>query len=183
MVKTVIYIQNMRCDCCIQMVKIVLKAMGILFLEVELGKAILCDELSPKQEKKLTECLSEIKHPLLKNKENLSVEKIEHYIQQWIELEVIGERPKLSYYLADKLCYCYKSIENYFVQKTGKSIRVYKIKYRAKCAEHQLRTSDIDIAEIAQNLHYSGKEHLCKQFKQVMGKSPEQFRKDLLPEK
>ncbi len=110
------------------------------------------------------------------DKKNRLVEKIKNVI---IELNDHAEeqlQTNFSNYLSKKLDYDYTYLANLFSEVEGIPIQKFIITKRIERVKELIVNNDMNLTEIAWELHYSSVAHLSNQFKKVTGYTPSQFK-------
>ena len=82
-----------------------------------------------------------------------------------------------SDYLAEKLNYSYSYLSTLFSETTHTSIENYIILSKVDKAKDLLINTDLNLTEVAYQLHYSSVAHLSRQFKKTTGLTPSLFQK------
>ena len=102
---------------------------------------------------------------------------IEEYIQNICKQiqENVAESTSLSTF-ASKLGYSTTYLGKIFHKLTGVSFSQYLLNARINQAKLLLRTSNLSISAIAEQLGYYDTSHFIKQFKQIVGRSPNVYR-------
>lgn len=65
-----------------------------------------------------------------------------------------------------------------FKERTGLTFSTYLTNCRVEQAKHQLRQSDIPLAELAQELGFDNQQYFSRVFKRVVGTTPGRYRKE-----
>ena len=171
---TTINIKNMVCPRCISAVRAILVSMGFDVEEVNLGEAVIKDDLSKEKIETLANKLQKEGFELLDDPRSCLVEQIKIGVLQWVRMSV--QRPKLSDYISDIAHRDYSSLSKLFTQVKGVTIEHFAIQHRVEYAKELLSYSQHSISEIAYMLGFSSPAHLTSQFKQQTGMSPKEFR-------
>lgn len=148
--------------------------MGLTVKEVELGEAVIIEDLSEEQRKSLASNLQVEGFELLDDPRSCLVEQIRIGVLQWVRMSF--RRPKLSDYISDIAHRDYSSLSKLFSQVKGVTIEHFAIQHRVEYAKELLSYSQHSISEIAYTLGYSSPADLTSQFKQQTGMSPKAFR-------
>lgn len=166
----------MVCNRCIFAVKGILQQLDIDFEEVNLGQAILKEELDSEKLTQLSKSLQDIGFEIIDDKRTRLIEKIKSVI---IELIYKSEHPlniNLSDFLADKVNYDYKYLSSIFSEVEGKTIEKYYISQKIERVKELLVYDELNLSEIAFKLGYSSVAHLSSQFKKITGLTPSHFK-------
>lgn len=164
----------MCCTRCIKAVGATLVSLNLTAKAINLGDAIIEEELSSKDTLALSKALKEQGFELLDDPRACIVEAVRVAVLQWVRMT--DARPKLSDYVSEQLCKDYSCLSKLFSQVRGVTIEHYAIQHRIEYAKELLCYSMISISQIAYQLGYSSPAHFAAQFKQSTGMSPKAFR-------
>ncbi|MDG1776143.1 MAG: AraC family transcriptional regulator [Crocinitomicaceae bacterium] len=170
-------IKNMVCDRCIKVVRDLLNTKDILFIKVELGCVHLSQDMNAGKVEKLNELLKVEGFEILKDKEQQIVEGVKFTVVSEVR-GYTNRTPVQSFQeiLSHDLKINYSKISRLFSQVEGKSIERFVILQKIERAKELMTYNELTMSEIAYELNYSSPQHLSKQFKQVTGFSPTEFR-------
>lgn len=166
----------MVCIRCKMVVKEELKKLGLHYVMVELGEAEIMEDLSPGQHDQFRDALLKSGLELMDDKKSVLIEKIKTII---IELTHYSEEPlsvKLSEFLSRKLSYDYTYLANLFSEVQGTTIEQFYIFHKIERVKELLVYNELNLTEIAYQMHYSSVSHLSAQFKKVTGLTPSHFK-------
>ena len=149
-------------------------SMGVTPESIELGEAVVKEELTEEQLKLLAKKLLDEGFELLDDPRSCLVEQIKVGVLQWVRMN--SQRPKLSDYISNITHRDYSSLSKLFTQVKGVTIEHFAIQHRVEYAKELLSYSQNTVSEIAYMLGYSSPAHLTSQFKQQTGMSPKVFR-------
>lgn len=157
---------------CKMMVETELQKLGLRYALVDLGMVELPEDITILQREKLKENLLKSGLELLDDKKSILIEKIKTVITELIQHS--GELPKINYsdYLSEKLNYDYMYLSNIFSEVKGTTIQQFIIIHKIEKVKELLLYDELNLTEIAHQLHYSSVAHLSTQFKKVTGLSP-----------
>ena len=161
---------------CKMLVRKELEKLGFLFTIVELGVIEVMHDLTSTQLNKLKSRLLEYGLELMDDKKTILVEKIKHTIIEMVQSDIVLKY-NFSIYLSEKLNHSYVYLSNLFSTHQGYSIEHFIIKNKIERVKELILYDELNITEISIKMHYSSISHLSKQFKQVTGISPSQFKK------
>lgn len=171
-----IFIKNMVCDRCILAVKSQLKALGMDVQSIELGKAVVYGKEIDKR--KISEALVKVGFELLEDKNAKLVNKIKSFIIDYVHNRKEGQRKlKLSALIEKEAGMDYNYVSGIFSSIENSTIEKYFILQKIEKVKELLTYGELTLNEIALQLDYSSTAHLSKQFKDVTGFSPSEFRK------
>lgn len=169
-------IKNMVCDHCIAAVRKALTDLGHDVISVELGRAEIGGELADEDMRQLSERLESLGFELIVSQEKGIVERIKHVMLEAVRRnEPLEER--LSDYLARMIGKDFRSLSRLFAESEGRTIERYHILLKTEYVKELLLDGELNISEIAYRLGYSSAAHLSRQFKEVTGMTPTEFRR------
>ena len=167
----------MVCVRCKIIVRNVLEALEIPFVEIELGRVKISSELSSDQRNKLDSALKYYDLELMDNAKKILVERIKIVIVEMFHA-ADGERIiKLSEQLSTSLQYDYTYLANTFSEVEKSTIEKFYILKKIERVKELIKYERLSIKEISYQLSYSSVSHLSKQFKKVTGLTPANFKK------
>ena len=173
----VIFIKNMVCNRCILVVTKMLKDLHLTPLKVELGMAIVREQLQPADREAIKTALEKYGFELIDDKRVRVIEQIRTAIIELVHYENNTSKLKLSEYLKEKCHYDYSFLSKLFSEVNGISIEKYYIAQKVERIKELLVYDELSISEIADLLQYSSVAHLSTQFHNVTGMSPSQFKR------
>ena len=173
----VIFIKNMVCNRCILVVTEMLKDLHLTPLKVELGMAIVQEQLQPADRETIKAALEKYGFELIDDKRMRMIEQIRTAIIELVHYEDNTSKLKLSEYLKEKCHYDYSFLSKLFSEVNGISIEKYYIAQKVERIKELLVYDELSISEIADVLQYSSVAHLSTQFHNVTGMSPSQFKR------
>jgi AraC-like DNA-binding protein len=171
-----LYIKNMVCIRCKMVVKSELEKLGLHYVVVELGEAEIMENISAEQHDQFKAALLKSGLELMDDKKGVLIQKIKNII---IELTHYSEEPlniKLSEYLSQKLNHDYTYLANIFSEVAGITIEKFFIAHKIERVKELLVYNEINLTQIAYQMHYSSVAHLSAQFKKVTGLTPSHFK-------
>lgn len=171
-----LYIKNMVCTRCKIVVKQELIKLGIHFSMVELGEVEIIENISCEQQNQLRAALLKAGLELMDDSKSVLIEQIKNVI---IDLVHNSEEPlaiKFSEYLHQKLNHDYTYLANLFSEVQGTTIEQFLITHKIERVKELLVYDQINLTEIAYQMHYSSVAHLSTQFKKVTGLTPSHFK-------
>ncbi len=165
---------SMRCK---MAVKEVLKKLGLHFIIVDMGIVDIMENISREQREQLRIELSKSGLELMEDKKAVLIEKIKNVIIELIHFT--GELPKTNFsdFLSTKLNYDYTYLANLFSEVQGTTIEHFIIAHKIERVKELIIYDELNLTEIAWNMHYSSVAHLSNQFKKITGLSPSHFKK------
>lgn len=157
-------------------VKEQLAKLGLHFDMVEMGFVDISDDVSDQLRDQIKNALFEFGLELMEDKKAILIERIKIAIIEMIHYT--DELPKTNFsdYLSNKLNYDYTYLANIFSESQGFSIESFIISHKIERIKELLIYNEMNITEIAWNMHYSSVAHLSNQFKKLTGLTPSQFK-------
>jgi len=166
----------MVCIRCKMLVKDELTKLGLHYTVVELGEADILEHISNEQHEQFKIALSKSGLELMDDKKSILIEKIKNVI---VELTHYSEDPltvNFSEYLSQKLNHNYTYLANLFSEVQGTTIEKFLIMHKIERVKELLVYNELNLTEIAYQMHYSSVAHLSAQFKKVTGLTPSHFK-------
>jgi len=166
----------MVCIRCKMVVKEELTKLGLHFTTVELGEAEIMGKMSEEQHGQFKVALLRSGLELMDDKKSVLIQKIKNVI---IELAHYSEEPltvNLSEFLSEKLHHDYTYLANLFSEVQGTTIEKFFIAHKIERVKELLVYDELNLTEIAYQMHYSSVAHLSAQFKKVTGLTPSHFK-------
>jgi YesN/AraC family two-component response regulator len=157
-------------------VKEELTKLGYHYISVELGEVEVIESVSDQQHELIRLALLKSGLELMDDKKSILIQKIKNVI---IELVHYSEEPltiNFSEYLSKKLNYDYTYLANLFSEVQGTTIEKFLIAHKIERVKELLVYNELNLTEIAYQMHYSSVAHLSAQFKKVTGLTPSHFK-------
>lgn len=171
-----IYIKDMVSIRCKMIVVSELKKLGIDFLSVEMGSALLPDTVCSEKVVLFKNALMNCGLGILEDKKSIIVERIRTIMIDFVYNDEGPLKINFSEYLADKLSYDYTYLSNMFSEVTAVNIESYIIALKMERAKELLVYGDCTLSEISNKLNYSSLAYLSGQFKKHTGLTPSSFK-------
>jgi AraC-like DNA-binding protein len=150
---------------------------GLHCVEVELGRVIIEEEvLTPSQRDELISRLQEAGLELMQDKNSILIERIKNVIIEMIHYNDGLPSVNYSQFISDSLNYSYTYLSNLFSSANGTTIQQFIIKHKIEKVKEMLIYEDVTLTEVAYKMQYSSVAHLSKQFKEVTGMTPTEYR-------
>ncbi len=165
----------MVCPRCKTAVEGVLKQMGLRVVSVELGKAVVQDELTTQKRQLLNKNLLSLGFEIIEDKRNQQIEMIKNAVIDFVRYQN-NSKEKLSVYIARKINADYNLISKMFSESEGITIEKYFILQKVERIKELLSYGELNLNEIADQLGYSSSAYLCSQFKSVTGMTPSKYK-------
>ena len=111
------------------------------------------------------------------DKKAVLIEKIKNAIIEMVHYK--DELPKTNFsdYLSEKLNYDYTYLANLFSEVQGTTIEKFIISHKIERVKELIIYDELNLTEIAWNMHYSSVAHLSNQFRKITGLTPSHFKK------
>jgi len=170
-----IHVKNMVCSRCTEAVEYIFKEQGVVIKNIELGQVIV-DEITEQQILSIESNLNQKGFEILKEKNSILIQKIKNIIINHVESHHESKQ-KFSEFLSKKIGYDYSYISRIFSSNTGYTIEKYFSLQRIEKTKELIKYDELNLSEIAYKLNYSSVAHLSKQFKQITGMNPSEFKR------
>lgn len=168
------YMVSIRCK---MVVRAELEKLGLHITTVELGEAVIQEDISSEMRDGLNTALKKSGIELMEDKKSIIIEKIKSVI---VELVHYSEEPldvNLSDHLSQKLSLNYTYLANLFSESQGVTIEHFHIMHKIERVKELLIYDELNVTEIAWKMNYSSVAHLSNQFKKLTGLTPSFFKK------
>ena len=172
-----LFIKNMVCIRCKMVVKTELTKLGLHYTSVELGEVDIVEDISALEHEQFKAALLKSGLELMEDKKSVLIQKIKNVI---IELVHYSEEPlaiNFSEYLSQKLQHDYTYLANLFSEVQGTTIEHFLITHKIERVKELLVYDELNLTEIAYQMHYSSVAHLSAQFKKVTGFNASHYKK------
>lgn len=177
MATTTLHIRNMVCNRCILVVRQLLEGIGLTPLHIELGKAIVQEELPETEREALKRALEAVGFELIDDRRSVLIEQLRNAVIELVHDHDNDLRTNLSDYLSAKFHSDYSALSKLFSEMTGTTLEKYYIAQKIERVKELLVYGELSLGEIADKLRYSSTAHLSAQFKSVTGMTPSEFRR------
>jgi len=169
----------MVCPRCIQAVRTSLNELEIPFANVVLGEAWLKVNPTSEQISSLQQNLHEQGFELLDDSRKQLIEKVKTLLIGLIQDPNQELHINYSSYLSEAVGKDYRYLSSLFSELSGITIEKYIIHLKVEKIKEFIFYDEMSISEIAYKMHYSSPAHLSRQFKQVTGFSPKEYKKQM----
>jgi len=169
-----LHIKNMVCARCVNTVRDELQRMGLVVHRVTLGEAVV-DGIIQREEVRAR--LEAQGFELLEHHAARLVEQVKTIVIQLVHtdaLETMTER--ISEYIARTVGKDYEYLSHLFSSVEAMTLERYVILQKIERVKELLMYDELTLSEIAYRLGYSSTAHVSRQFKEVVGMSPSQFK-------
>ena len=156
-------------------VKEELKKLGLHYI-VDMGVADIMENITAEQREQIRTGLIKSGLELMDDKKAVLIEKIKTVIIEMVHFT--DELPKTNFsdYLSEKLNYDYTYLANLFSEVQGTTIEKFIISHKIERVKELIIYDELNLTEIAWNMHYSSVAHLSNQFKKITGLTPSHFK-------
>ena len=154
-----------------------LDKIGLNYSSVELGEVNIRESISDEQRDQLKIALLKSGLELMDDNKAIQIEKIKNVIVEMIYYADELPKTKTSDHISSKLNHDYTYLSNLFSEVTGTTIEHFIIIHKIEKVKELLIYNEMNLTEIAYEMHYSSVAHLSNQFKKVTGLTPSHFKK------
>ena len=157
-------------------VKEELSKLGLHYI-VDMGVADVMETITTDQHDRIKAGLLKSGLELMDDKKAMLIERIKNTIIEMVHYT--EELPKINFsdYLSEKLHYDYTYLANLFSEIQGITIEKFIINHKIERVKELIIYDELNLTEIAWNMHYSSVSHLSNQFKKITGLTPSHFKK------
>ncbi|MDF1549160.1 MAG: AraC family transcriptional regulator [Bacteroidales bacterium] len=161
---------------CKMVVKEELKKLGLHYIIVDMGIVDIMENITTGQLCQIKTALLKSGLELMEDKKAVLIEKIKNAIIEMVHY--MDELPKTNFsdYLSEKLNYDYTYLANLFSEVQGTTIEKFIILHKIERIKELIIYGELNLTEIAWNMHYSSVAHLSNQFKKITGLTPSHFK-------
>ena len=162
---------------CKMIVKSELEKLCIPYSSVELGDAVISEDITEEKKEELKLALKLSGLELMDDHKSILIEKIKNVIIEMVHYTDDPIKVNFSEYLSNKLNYDYTYLSNLFTEVQGTTIEKFIIFHKIERVKELIVYDELNLSEIAYKLHYSSVAHLSNQFKKITGLTPSHFKK------
>jgi AraC-like DNA-binding protein len=166
----------MVCIRCQMVVKSELEKLGLHYTYVKIGEADIVENMMPEQLEQFNNGLKKAGLVLMDDKKSILVEKIRSSIIELVHFTEDQIKVNLSDFLSEKIGYDYTYLANQFSEINGITIEKFYLTHKIERVKELIVYGDLNLSEIAYNMHYSSVAHLSNQFKKFTGMTPTHFK-------
>ena len=166
----------MVCNRCIKVVKEELVRNNINFMEVGLGFIKFKEKISNKNllknilKKEGFEFVEDYETSIVSQIKSLIIENIHHKKNKPLH-------QNFSDFLSLNINLGYSQLSKFFSELEAKTIEQFIIEQKIEKVKELLIYNELSLSQISYDLNYSSPQHLSRQFKQITGLTPTQFKK------
>jgi len=172
-----LFIKNMVCNRCIQVVEEDLSKAGYKVMDIKLGEVLLADEFPDEDIPAIKEMLEKRGFELLEDKSRKLIERIKNLTIEIIHQSNTALKVNYSSFFEKEIGRDYKFLSTLFSSVEGITIEHYIILQKIEKVKELLIYDELTLSEISYQLNYSSVQHLSNQFKKTSGMSPSSFKK------
>lgn len=172
-----IYIKNMACLHCQEVVKSELEKLGVRRAVINQGEVKISQEISPLKREQLNLALKRSGFELMDPEKIALVKKIRNIIDEMVHYSEDQLKAILPEYLSKKLKYDYSYLINLFSEVYNTTIEKYFVISKIEKVKELMIYYRLNLTEISYQLNYDNIAQLTNQFKEVTGISPCKFQK------
>jgi AraC-like DNA-binding protein len=161
---------------CKMVVKEELKKLGLHFILVDMGVVDVMEDINEEQRKQIRTALLVAGLELMDDKKAVLIERIKNVIIDMVHYSDELTKTNFSDYISEKLDYDYTYLSNLFSEVQGITIEKFIISHKIERVKELIIYDELNLTEIAWNMHYSSVAHLSNQFKKITGLTPSHFK-------
>jgi len=174
-----ILLKNMLCSCCIQMLKNSLIQLGIEVLSIKLGEAQIAYDPKITTRKQIAEAVEKIGLELITDKNQAVVEEIKQTVIELIHyMNNVNSVVRKSEYLVEKMGKSYQTLSKLFSKYEPITLEKFILLQKIERVKELALDDKYTLSEIAWMMDYSSPHHLSNQFKQLVGVSLSDYKKN-----
>ena len=171
-----LYIKNMVCPRCKMAVETILDEVGIEYVYVELGEALLQYPPSEEEMDEFKKRIEAIGFELLDDQKKMMIEKVKSLLIELAQKGEINEHLALSEYVSKHIHKEYSTISKLFTQLESITLEQYFILQKIEKVKEWLVYDEYTLSEISYKLGYSSVAYLSNQFRKITGLTPSAFK-------
>ena len=183
MTRSHLYIKNMCCNRCIEIVGKLLKKAGYKPVSVIVGEVEIAKSLSQNALHKIREQLHTRGFDIAERNDEKIVVRIQALVFKYLN-EIVSKdasHNKLSTYLTEMMQRNYYHLSHIFSINSGMTIEKYYIRLKIEKAKELIMIDELSLSEIAWQLGYSSSQTFSTQFKKETGKTPGEYKINPVP--
>ncbi len=166
----------MVCDRCKMAVETLLQRQHLTPVEVDLGRAVVAEEVSAQQREAFREALEAWGFELLDDRRQQTMQLIKASIIKLVHYKGNASAVNLSAMLSEELHQDYSALSKLFSECASMTIERYYMEQRIERVKELLTYGEMTLTEIAQQMNYSSVAYLSSQFKTITGMRPSEFK-------
>ena len=171
-----LFIKNMVCRRCAAVVEQELKKLGLIYIAISLGEIETLDNITLQQRAELKTALALNGLELMDDKKAILIERIKIAVIEMVYYAKEAPKTNFSNYLGKKLNHNYIYLSNIFSETEHVTIEHFMLVHKIERVKELLSYNELNLTEIAWNMHYASVAHLSRQFKKIAGSTPSFFK-------
>lgn len=172
-----IYVKNMACLRCQEVVKSELEKLGLKKSVVNPGEVKIQEDISPAKREQLSQALKKSGFEIMDPAKVILVKRIRNIIDEFFYYSEEQMKEFLPAYLSKKLKFDYSYLSELFSEVYNTTIEKYFVTSKIERVKELLVYYRLNLTEISYQLNYNNIAHLTNQFKEVTGIPPSKFQK------
>lgn len=172
-----IYVKNMACLHCQELVKSELEKLGVKKAVISQGEVKITGEVSPFKKEQLNQALKRSGFELMDPQKVMLVKRIRNIVDQFLHYSEEQMKSYLPGYLSRKLRYDYSYLSELFSEVYNTTIEKYFVISKIERVKELLVYYKLNLTEISYQLNYNSVSQLSNQFREVTGITPHNFLK------
>lgn len=174
---TEIFVRGMVCSRCKSIVEKGISDLGYKVSSVNLGKLSMAHPIDSVSLLAIQNFLSSNGFEIISGRKSKLITQIKKIVAEMLsEPKKVRDSLKYSALLAENLSMNYDSISRIFTESEGITLEKYIIQKRMERVKELLVSTQLTVSEITHITGYGSINHLSRQFKEVTGLPPTQFR-------
>lgn len=174
-------LSNMLCDCCLKLLEIELKQMGIEVRKAKLGDITIAFDPSQIEMKKIEQLFKSLGFGIIADKEKALVESIKHVVIELVHHTTFNAMVRNSDFIVSRFNITYQHLSTIFSRHEHITLEKYIILQRIEKVKELIQNDEFSLSEIAFMMGYSSVQYLSTQFKLITGYSVTEYK--ALPDK
>jgi len=179
MIRQKLIIKNMLCQCCVKLVKRILRDAGVNIIRIDLGEAEVDFDPEVSSLDQIAEMLREEGFELLSNKEEQLAQQIKSAIINLVQYSTYNAMVRNSDYLVERFNLSYPYISSIFSKYEQMTLEKFIILQKIEKVKELIRNRELTLSEIAYMMGYSSVQYLSSQFRTVTGITVSDYKKNL----
>ena len=175
--KPMLYIKHMVCPRCIYLIRTELERLNIAVKEIQLGTVEFMQPLLDDEFSAVKIALEKFGFEIIQDQKSKIVEQIKTLVIDLIRYSKEPISVKYSEFLARETGKDYSMLSNLFSGSENITIEKYIILQRIEFVKELLTYDELSLSQIAAKLSYSDLGYLSRQFKEITGKTPTEYKK------
>jgi AraC family transcriptional regulator len=171
-----IHLKNMRCSCCIRLLKKELAIDGIHVHDIKLGKIVLSVDSQKFTWNQVETMLEEFGYEVIREKEKILVEQIKQAVVDLVHTTTYNAMVRNSDFLVERFRMSYPYISSIFSKHENITLEKFIILNKIEKVKELIEYGELTLSEIAYMMGYSSVQYLSTQFKSVTGNSVSEYK-------